>query len=680
MKKRELVKKLQAFLFGTAIIFSSGMHETERAGAKTAQDTKRTYIIHTEDESTRKKLSSQYEKVNTISDLSSDRMQEENFTTLELTETEAQKLEKKDAVELVEPDVVVKGSSICCTDKKVEKIRSRKADKNREWNLQAIHTKKQKKKGNGKNKVKVAILDSGVDLFNDIEVKESINLIPGEEEVLPLFWDTSGHGTSIAGVLAAQDNKEGITGIDPNIELYSARVLDAEKSAPVSRIIEAVYWAIEKNVDIISISFGTTQYSEALELAIKEAYNKGILIVAAAGNQGKVEYPAAMEEVIAVGGTDTSGEVCDYSAKGEEIELVAPAEQICATGSFDGTVICNGTSMAVPHVVGVAAKLWEKDRMVSADFIRQLMNASANQYGDTSEYGNGLVDYEQAVKVYDEFAENYEPANTVEENKEAVGENLSPVEQFTDVDYVNGSWELADHKTCVSVGISGKGIAAATISAMKRGAIYPDKSESTVTGMGAYPYMHGYFKYDTKKANNNYILSYIDLTKEAEKIRRGKEDYIGSIVLPYIPTADTFYKRIGWSNQSCTNNAQKGAFAWGVAIHSATDVYSHCIYGYWKDPNKESGYKWQRFFHDKKKHGNNYADDSNALDLRFTVAKEVTKNIIAHYVKGEQGQSGDFYCSLYNEKKFKLYNFWEYMNQAGNRGMANQIKKYSITY
>lgn len=150
--------------------------------------------------------------------------------------------------------------------------------------------------------IKVALIDSGVDMFNDIEVEDYLNLIPGEEEVLPLFWDTSGHGSAIAGVIAAQDNDEGITGIAPNVELYSARVLDENKTVPVSRIVEAIYWAIEKDVNIISLSFGTTARSEALETAIKAAHEKGILIVAAAGNDGVVEYPAAMEEVMAVGG------------------------------------------------------------------------------------------------------------------------------------------------------------------------------------------------------------------------------------------------------------------------------------------------------------------------------------------------------------------------------------------
>ncbi len=120
------------------------------------------------------------------------------------------------------------------------------------------------------------------------------------------------------------------------MELYSARVLDEDKSAPVSRVVEAIYWAIEKKVNIISLSFGMTVPSAALETAVKEAYDKGILIVAAAGNHGVVEYPAAMDEVMAVGGTDTDGTVCDYSAEGEQVEIVAPAEKVKATAGFDG--------------------------------------------------------------------------------------------------------------------------------------------------------------------------------------------------------------------------------------------------------------------------------------------------------------------------------------------------------
>lgn len=339
------------------------------------------------------------------------------------------------------------------------------------------------------NRIKVALIDSGVDLFEDIEVEEYINLIPGEEEVLPLFWDTSGHGTSIARVIAARDNEAGITGIAPDVELYSARVLDADKVAPVSRIVEAICWAIEKDVNIISISFGTTVRSEALETAVRAAHEKGILLVAAAGNHGVVEYPAAMEEV-----------------------------------------------MAVPHVVGVAARLWEKDRTKTADFIRQLMDVAANQYGDEKKYGNGLLDYVQALNIYDQFEQSYEPWKTVEQNEDKVEENNAPVQEFTDVDYVNGSWncnkkEDPDGKTHVTLAdsalsangfISQNPINANVISMVKKGAVYPDTAASGMAGITKHPCLHGYFKTTAGTASCNYIRNYITCTKYAVEIRRGK--------------------------------------------------------------------------------------------------------------------------------------------------------------
>lgn len=673
-KVKQKVKRLGAVLLTAVCVMGIAYPVTGEATQSTGgqKERKKKFIVRVMSEQQAVQLEKKYETSDSISKLGEKNLQEHSLAALELTDTEARKLEENESVQVLEPDIVVTASAL--STRKVVKRKTKKGKQEQGWNWQAIHAKKEKQ-GKKKNvqvdKVKVALLDSGVDLFNDIEVKESINLIPKEEEVLPLFWDTSGHGTSIAGVLAAQENGEGITGIHPNVELYSARVLDGEKSAPVSRIVEAIYWAMEKQVDIISISFGTTQYSEVLEKAIKEAYNKGILIIAAAGNKKVVEYPAAMEEVVAVGGTDVNGEVCDYSARGEEVELVAPADQIRSTGSFDGTVISSGTSMAVPHVVGVAAKLWEKDRKKSADFIRQLMNASANLYGDTKEYGNGLVDYAHAEKIYDDFAKNYRPQNTQEENEEKIEKNLSPIEKFVDVNDVNGSWEGAEHKTCVTVATKGKGIAQATITAMKKGAIYPDKAESTVNGMGKYPYMHGYFKYDGSNALSNYVLSYIDLTKEAEEIRRGRVNYINTITLPYVPAANTFYKRIGWSNQGCTNNAQKGVFAWGVAIHNATDVYAHSIYGH-------NGEKFVRFYHNKEKNGNAYADNAAVVGERFEVAKDVAKNILSHYVKGEKGVAKDFVSNKYNASRFKVYNLDLYVQKAGDSSTANNLKKYSV--
>ena len=120
---------------------------------------------------------------------------------------------------------------------------------------------------NSNQKVKVAIIDSGVDAISGIKVKERINLVDDKEDNLLFFEDYSGHGTSVAGIIAGSNGENNVEGINPNVELYSAKVLDDNNAAPISRVIEGIYWAIEQDVDIINLSLGTTVYSEALEKA-----------------------------------------------------------------------------------------------------------------------------------------------------------------------------------------------------------------------------------------------------------------------------------------------------------------------------------------------------------------------------------------------------------------------------
>ena len=96
-----------------------------------------------------------------------------------------------------------------------------------------------------------------------MELKGFIDLVPGYEECLPYYTDITGHGSAVAGIIAAEKNGKGITGINTNVELYSARVLDENNSAPTSRVIEAIYWAIDHNVNIINMSFGMRRFTGA---------------------------------------------------------------------------------------------------------------------------------------------------------------------------------------------------------------------------------------------------------------------------------------------------------------------------------------------------------------------------------------------------------------------------------
>ena len=98
-------------------------------------------------------------------------------------------------------------------------------------------------------------------------------------------------------------------------------------------------------------------------------------------------------------------------------------------------------------------------------------------------------------------------------------------------------------------------------------------------------------------------------------------------------------------------------------------MYAHSVYGYWDG-------KWQRFFH-KDINGNKYADDANAVPQRLKAAKAVSKNILARYIKGEQGKPSDFYCDKYNQGCFKLYYLKTYMERAGDSTTAQKLKIYS---
>ncbi len=109
------------------------------------------------------------------------------------------------------------------------------------------------------------------------------------------------------------------------------------------------------------MSFGTTSESELLQKAIQDADAAGILMVGALGNDGIVEYPAAYSEVIAVGAINGIGDRCEFSPREDSIELVAPGEDVLATGFLGGCTVTSGTSMAAPHVTGVASVLLQKD-------------------------------------------------------------------------------------------------------------------------------------------------------------------------------------------------------------------------------------------------------------------------------------------------------------------------------
>lgn len=235
-----------------------------------------------------------------------------------------------DGVVSVEKDIVLSGSTnddtnsdevdvLDCLFKEVN------TNELNQWNLQSLGVDDEKSVSPSE-KVKVELLDSGVSWSDDINVKYRENLIEDDIGINPLYEDYSQHGTGMAGVICAKDNGKGIIGVNPNVDLYSVRALDDNIQAPLSRIIQGIYWGIDNDMDIINMSFGTNTNSSVLRTAIKAAHDKGIVLVAASGNDKEkgVQYPAAYPEVISVGSQSASGEISEFTSIDENLDVIAP--------------------------------------------------------------------------------------------------------------------------------------------------------------------------------------------------------------------------------------------------------------------------------------------------------------------------------------------------------------------
>jgi subtilisin family serine protease len=213
-------------------------------------------------------------------------------------------------------------------------------------------------------------------------------------------WDDDNdHGTHCAGTADAVDNTEGVIGVSTEANLYAGKVLDGCGSGSLSSIADGITWAADQGFDVASMSLGASSGDQTLKDAVQYAQSKGLLMVAAAGNDGPctdcVGYPAAYSEVIAVSSTASDDTLSDFSSTGPEVEIAAPGTDVYSTipGGYD---TFSGTSMATPHVSGAAAQVMAGGS--DASTTRQTLRDTAEDIGLASnEQGYGLLDAENAV-------------------------------------------------------------------------------------------------------------------------------------------------------------------------------------------------------------------------------------------------------------------------------------------
>lgn len=398
MLKRIIIKGL---MLATAISANINIYSVSAATKDNLSEKESVYIVDVKNKAGLNKIINNYSDdiVKTYSEESDG--EDENIVTVSLTDLELNELSEKTYVNNIENDYMVDGLSE--NESNIFADSSSESESN-QWNLEAINATNANaaaiENTEKPEKVKVALMDSGVSATEYIDVYKRINLIPEQENVEALFDDVSGHGTGMASIIAGNDIK-GIKGIAPNVELYSIKVLDENNEAPVSRIIQGIYKCIEEKVDIINMSFGTVNKSEALEKAIKAAKDAGILMIASAGNRGDsdraIEYPAAYDDVLAVGATNSSAIVSSISSVGDELDVYAPGEDIAVLDFLDKVQMIDGTSASAAEVTAVASVLWEKDKTKSADFIKDIIIESSNNNLGTLENG-GLVDLEYCIE------------------------------------------------------------------------------------------------------------------------------------------------------------------------------------------------------------------------------------------------------------------------------------------
>ena len=274
--------------------------------------------------------------------------------------------------------------------------------------------------------IPIAVLDTGVALGHD-DLDDRIWINSGEIENNNLDddkngyvddvigWDFVGddalpqdddaHGSHVAGIAAAEtDNGIGIAGVTWENPIMAVKVLNDNGDGSWEDVAAGIVYAADNGARVLNLSFGGETSSQTIEDAVSYARTQGCLIVAAAGNDliqpAPVEYPAALDGVLAVAATTNADDPWAYSNRGPEVDVAAPGVDIFSTGSPTGYYVSSGTSMATPHVSGLAALIWSLQPDLTADQVAGAITSTARDVytlGWDQRSGWGRIDAATAI-------------------------------------------------------------------------------------------------------------------------------------------------------------------------------------------------------------------------------------------------------------------------------------------
>jgi subtilisin len=248
--------------------------------------------------------------------------------------------------------------------------------------------------------IKVAVIDSGIDLGHEDlagNIKGGVDFTGSRKGA----EDEYGHGSHVAGTIAALDNDRGVIGVAPGAHLYAVRVLDRRGWGRYGDVAAGIEWAADNGMQIANMSLGGG-HSSAVQDACSYA-QATVLLIASAGNDGdgsiatsEWSYPAGYSSVVSIGATTSSDGLASFSNTNAQVEFSGPGVGVLSTYKKNGYATFNGTSMASPHAAGVAALIWKAAGSTNAAAVRSAMQAKADDAGSSGRdngFGYGIVDF-----------------------------------------------------------------------------------------------------------------------------------------------------------------------------------------------------------------------------------------------------------------------------------------------